>query len=120
MIPLTWKHVEAQSDADFVVASAERLSWARTLGIGAQDGGDVRRHVPGTGAHRVPACHHTAVLRVGTVLFLLITGNRLPSYLGSSFSVIAPVTALGGLVAVGLVLIVIGVVVHVSARTGST
>ena len=30
---------------------------------------------------------------IGTVLFLLITGNRLPSYLGSSFSVIAPVTA---------------------------
>lgn len=37
VIPLIWKHVEAQSDADFVVASAERLSWARTLGIGAQD-----------------------------------------------------------------------------------
>jgi xanthine/uracil permease len=36
VIPLTWKHVEAQSDADFVVAPAERLSWARTLGIGAQ------------------------------------------------------------------------------------
>ena len=33
---------------------------------------------------------------VGTVLFLLITGNRLPSYLGSSFSVIAPVTAAVG------------------------
>lgn len=59
---------------------------------------------------------------VGTVLFLLITGNRLPSYLGSSFSVIAPVTAavatygtgsaLGGLVAVGLALVAIGAVVH--------
>lgn len=30
---------------------------------------------------------------VGTLLFLVITGNRLPSYLGSSFSMIAPVTA---------------------------
>src|SRR5258707_4640991 len=59
---------------------------------------------------------------VGTVLFLIITGNRLPSYLGSSFSVIAPVTAavasngtgsaLGGLVAVGVLLIIIGAVVH--------
>ncbi|MDT5078672.1 MAG: hypothetical protein QOJ80_3309, partial [Mycobacterium sp.] len=59
---------------------------------------------------------------IGTVLFLIITGNRLPSYLGSSFSVIAPVTAavasngtgsaLGGLVAVGLLLIVIGAIVH--------
>ena len=56
------------------------------------------------------------------MLFLLITGNRLPSYLGSSFSVIAPVTAavasngtgsaLGGLVAVGVTLILIGAVVH--------
>ncbi len=60
---------------------------------------------------------------VGTILFLLITGNRLPSYLGSSFSVIAPVTAavaaqgtgsaLGGIVAVGLLLIIVGGVVHV-------
>ncbi len=60
---------------------------------------------------------------VGTIAFLLITGNRLPSYLGSSFAVIAPVTAavaahgtgsaLGGLVAVGVLLIVIGGIVHV-------
>ena len=51
---------------------------------------------------------------VGTIAFLLITGNRLPSYLGSSFSVIAPVTAatasngmgsaLGGIIAVGVLL----------------
>ena len=59
---------------------------------------------------------------IGTLLFLLITGNRLPSYLGSSFSVIAPVTAavaahgagsaLGGLVAVGVLLIGIGLTVQ--------
>lgn len=59
---------------------------------------------------------------LGTVLFLIITGNRLPSYLGSSFAVISPViaavgsngagSALGGLVALGLTLIVIGVIVH--------
>ncbi len=30
---------------------------------------------------------------IGTILFLLITKNRLPSYLGSSFAIIAPVTA---------------------------
>ena len=30
---------------------------------------------------------------IGTLLFLTITGNRLPSYLGSSFAFIAPVTA---------------------------
>ncbi|MUM31153.1 nitrate reductase [Mycobacterium sp. CBMA361] len=59
---------------------------------------------------------------VGTMMFLLITGNRLPSYLGSSFAVIAPVTAatashgsgsaLGGLIAVGLLLILVGGVVN--------
>src|SRR5690606_35851073 len=31
---------------------------------------------------------------VGTLLFLLLTRNRLPSYLGSSFAFIAPITAL--------------------------
>ena len=36
MIPLTWKHVEAHADADFVVAPDERLGWTRTIGIGAQ------------------------------------------------------------------------------------
>jgi uracil-xanthine permease len=61
---------------------------------------------------------------IGTLLFLIITGNRLPSYLGSSFSVIAPVTAataaagtgsaLGGLIAVGVLLILIGAVVHLA------
>jgi uracil-xanthine permease len=61
---------------------------------------------------------------IGTLLFLVITGNRLPSYLGSSFSVIAPVTAavashgtgsaLGGLIAVGILLIVVGLAVHLA------
>lgn len=61
---------------------------------------------------------------IGTILFLLITRNRLPSYLGSSFAIIAPVTAatasdgkgsaLGGLVMVGILLVVIGVIVHVA------
>jgi hypothetical protein len=36
VIPLTWKPVETRSEADFVVAPHERLSWARTIGIGAQ------------------------------------------------------------------------------------
>jgi uracil-xanthine permease len=123
VIPLTWKHVETRSDDDFVVAPDERLSWARTIGIGAQ-------HVVAMfGATFLvpvltgfPPATTLLFSGIGTVLFLLITGNRLPSYLGSSFSVIAPVTAavasrgtgsaLGGLVAVGVVLIIIGAVVH--------
>jgi xanthine/uracil permease len=123
VIQLQWKHVESRSDSDFVVAPDERLSWARTIGIGAQ-------HVVAMfGATFLvpvltgfPPATTLLFSGVGTVLFLLITGNRLPSYLGSSFSVIAPVTAamashgtgsaLGGLVAVGVVLIIIGVIVH--------
>ena len=125
---LSWKRVDAKPDADFVVAPDERLSWVRTIGIGAQ-------HVVAMfGATFLvpvltgfPPATTLLFSGVGTVLFLLITGNRLPSYLGSSFSVIAPVTAavatngtgsaLGGLVAVGLTLITIGGVVHlVGAR----
>jgi uracil-xanthine permease len=59
---------------------------------------------------------------LGTLLFLVITGNRLPSYLGSSASVIAPVTAamaahgmgsaLGGLIVVGALLVAVGLIVH--------
>ena len=118
---MTWKPVS--SDAH-VVAPDERLSWPRTIGIGAQ-------HVVAMfGATFLvpvltgfPPATTLLFSGVGTVLFLIITGNRLPSYLGSSFSVIAPVTAavasngagsaLGGLVAVGLLLIAIGAVVHV-------
>jgi uracil-xanthine permease len=120
VIPLHWSPVP--SDAH-VVAPDERLSWPRTIGIGAQ-------HVVAMfGATFLvpvltgfPPATTLLFSGVGTLLFLIITGNRLPSYLGSSFSVIAPVTAavasngtgsaLGGLVAVGLLLIVIGAIVH--------
>ena len=123
MIPLTWTRVDAHPDEDFVVAPDERLSWPRTLGIGAQ-------HVVAMfGATFLvpvltgfPPATTLLFSGIGTLLFLLITGNRLPSYLGSSFSVIAPVTAavashgagsaLGGLVAVGVLLIGIGLTVQ--------
>ncbi len=95
---LAWKHVETQADADFVVAPDERLGWGRTIGLGAQ-------HVVAMfGATFLvpvltgfPPATTLLFSGVGTILFLLITGNRLPSYLGSSFSVIAPVTAAVGL-----------------------
>ena len=120
MIPLTWKPVPRDA---VVVAPDERLSWPRTIGIGAQ-------HVVAMfGATFLvpvltgfPPATTLLFSGVGTVLFLLITGNRLPSYVGSSFSVIAPIvaiegankmgSALGGLVALGLTLVLIGVVVH--------
>ena len=123
VIPLNWKPVASSTDDTFVVAPDERLSWPRTNGIGAQ-------HVVAMfGATFLvpvltgfPPATTLLFSGVGTLLFLIITGNRLPSYLGSSFSVIAPVvaagashgagSALGGLVAVGGILVVIGAVVH--------
>ncbi|WP_431234924.1 uracil-xanthine permease family protein [Mycolicibacterium psychrotolerans] len=122
---MTWTPVENRADQNFVVAPHERLSWPRTLGIGAQ-------HVVAMfGATFLvpvltgfPPATTLLFSGIGTLLFLVITGNRLPSYLGSSFSVIAPVTAavathgagsaLGGLIAVGVLLIVIGLVVHLA------
>lgn len=62
---------------------------------------------------------------VGTILFIIITGGKVPSYLGSSFAFIAPVlaakadggipAALGGIIAAGAVYGVIGLIVM---RTG--
>jgi uracil-xanthine permease len=58
---------------------------------------------------------------VGTILFNLLTRNRVPSYTGSSFAFIAPVlaakahggipAALGGILVAGVVLFLIGLIV---------
>ncbi|HEV6954299.1 MAG TPA: solute carrier family 23 protein [Promicromonospora sp.] len=108
-----------------VVAPHERLSWPRTIGIGLQ-------HVVAMfgATFLVPVLTQfdpaTTLFfsAVGTITFLLITGNRLPSYLGSSFAFIAPIlaatasgdqsVALGGVLATGVLLALIGVVVHVA------
>ncbi|MHC2186305.1 uracil-xanthine permease family protein [Rathayibacter agropyri] len=107
-----------------VVAPSERLGWPATVAIGIQ-------HVVAMfgATFLVPVLTGFPVATtllfsgVGTLLFLLITRNRLPSYLGSSFAFIAPVTAattvggtgsaLAGVVAVGLLLAAVGVVVQV-------
>ncbi|MGW8565053.1 uracil-xanthine permease family protein [Isoptericola sp. NPDC055881] len=106
-----------------VVAPEQRLSWPRTIGIGMQ-------HVVAmfgstfivpvlTGFSPATTLFFSAI---GTALFLLVTRNRLPSYLGSSFAFIAPITAatashgesvaVGGILVTGLVLAAIGVLVH--------
>ncbi|MBU8859876.1 MULTISPECIES: solute carrier family 23 protein [unclassified Micromonospora] len=108
-----------------VVAPDERLSWPRTVGVGVQ-------HVVAMfgATFTVPLITGfppaTTLLfsGLGTLLFLLITGNRLPSYLGSSFAFIAPVlaaktdggigAALGGIVVAGAALAIVGVVVQVA------
>lgn len=109
-----------------VVAPEERLSWGRTIGIGMQ-------HVVAMfGATLlVPTLTgfpvNTTLLfsGLGTILFLLITRNRLPSYLGSSFAFIAPLTAsqqygiaaqAGSILVTGLVLVAVGFVVNAAGR----
>lgn len=104
-----------------VVAPEERLSWPRTIGIGMQ-------HVIAMfGATLlVPTLTgfpvNTTLLfsGLGTIIFLLITKNRLPSYLGSSFAFIAPLMAtqsqgiavqLGGVFIAGVALIAVGCIV---------
>ncbi|MBL0887228.1 uracil-xanthine permease family protein [Myceligenerans indicum] len=107
------------------VAPGERLSWPRTVGIGLQ-------HVVAmfgatflvpvlTGFDPATTLFFSAI---GTVGFLLITGNRLPSYLGSSFAFIAPIgaatasggqsVAVGGVLVTGLLLALVGAVVHLA------
>jgi uracil-xanthine permease len=107
------------------VAPDERLSWPRTIGIGAQ-------HVVAMfgATFLVPLLTgfppSTTLLfsGIGTLLFLVITAGRVPSYLGSSFAFIAPIAAaqnqhgpagaLGGIVMAGAVLALIGLVVHLA------
>jgi uracil-xanthine permease len=108
-----------------VVHPGERLSWPRTVGVGVQ-------HVVAMfGATFTvplitgfPPATTLFFSGIGTLLFLLITGNRLPSYLGSSFAFIAPVLAakaggdigpaLGGIVVAGAALALVGVVVQLA------
>ncbi len=113
-----------------VVNPDERLGWGKMVGLGAQ-------HVVAMfgATFLVPLITGfpvTATLffsGLGTLLFLLITGNRLPSYLGSSFAFIAPVLAwsatsaaggkdigkaLFGIMLTGILLAVVGLVVHVA------
>ena len=69
-----------------------------------------------------PAVNNAFFTAIGTLLFFLITAGRLPSYLGSSFALIAPIQAvsgtlgssyaLGGIIAVGATLALVGLIVH--------
>ena len=106
-----------------VVRPRERLTWPRTVTIGAQ-------HVVAMfGATFLvplitgfPPSTTLFFSGVGTILFLVVTAGRVPSYLGSSFAFIAPITAsmnqygpggaLGGVLMAGAALFLIGLVVQ--------
>src|SRR3954454_19874718 len=106
------------------VAPYERLSWPRTVGIGAQ-------HVVAMfGATFVfPVIMglnpNVAIMFSGiaTIMFLLTTNGKVPSYLGTSASFVAAVAAIradggdasdvtGAILVAGLVLAAVGVFVH--------
>src|SRR4051812_34181621 len=106
------------------VAPQQRLPWGKTIGVGAQ-------HVVAMfGATFVfPLVMgldpNLAIMFSGicTILFLLITSNRVPSYLGTSASFVGGVVAIrnqggdsadvtGAIMIAGLVLLAVGILVH--------
>jgi uracil-xanthine permease len=121
-----WREVAAQPGV--VVAPDERLPWPQTAALGAQ-------HVIAMFGATVLAPllmgfdPNVAILMsgVGTLIFFLVVGGKVPSYLGSSFAFIGVVItatgyagqgpnanislALGGIVACGLVYALIGLLV---------
>jgi uracil-xanthine permease len=114
-----------------VVAPEERLPWPQTVAMGAQ-------HVVAMFGATVLAPllmgfdPNVAILMsgVGTLIFFLVVGGRVPSYLGSSFAFIGVViaatgyagsgpnpnlgSALGGIIACGALYTLIGLVVMAS------
>ena len=109
---------------DDVVAPDERLSWGKTIGLGAQ-------HVVAMfGATFVfPIVMglnpQLAIMMSGiaTIIFLLIVNGKVPSYLGTSASFVGGVAAIraqggdsaevtGAILVAGLVLAAVGVLIH--------
>lgn len=121
----TWKlHGDGKSiSSGEVVSTDERLTWPRTFGVGLQ-------HIAAMfGATFLvpiitgfPPTTTLFFSGVGTLIFLALTKNKVPSYLGSSFAFLAPIAAaksgggmsaaLGGVVVTGLLLVAVGLVVR--------
>src|SRR4029450_4922105 len=121
-----WRVTDAQPGR--VVAPDERLPWGPTIALGAQ-------HVIAMFGATVLAPllmgfdPNVAILMsgLGTLIFFFVVGGRVPSYLGSSFAFIGVVItatsyagpgpnpiiglALGGIVACGVVVALIGLIV---------
>lgn len=120
-----WKlHNDGVLEPGAVVAPTERLSWGKTIGLGAQ-------HVVAMfGATFVfPLLMglnpQLAVMMSGiaTLLFLVVVRHRVPSYLGSSASFVGVATAIyngggnpshvsGAMFFVGLALFIVGLIIH--------
>ena len=116
-----------------LIGPDERLPWPATIALGVQ-------HVLAMFGATVVAplvmgFEPTLAIffsGVGTLLFFLLTGGRVPSYLGSSFAFLGPVAAiigsssagtlnkaaiplaLGGIVAVGVIYTLVGILVQIT------
>jgi putative pyrimidine permease RutG len=128
LIP-TWREVPARAGA--VVAPDERLPWPQTVALGIQ-------HVIAMFGATVLAPilmgfdPNVAILMsgIGTLIFFVVVGGQVPSYLGSSFAFIGVViaatgyagsgananigVALGGIIVCGAVYALIGLLVMAS------
>ncbi|MFV0430360.1 MAG: uracil-xanthine permease family protein [Arachnia sp.] len=120
-----WRlHNGGKLEPGAVVAPTERISWGRTIGLGAQ-------HVVAMfGATFVfPLLMglnpQLAVMMSGvaTIVFLIVVKHKVPSYLGSSASFVGVATAIygaggnpadltGALFVVGLTLFMVGLIIH--------
>jgi uracil-xanthine permease len=126
MALLSWKvvHGGKTPPPGEVVRPDERLSWGRTTGIGIQ-------HVLAMfGATFVlppimgiPGTTAVFFSGIGTLIFLIVVRNRIPSYLGTSAAFIGPAFAvyngggdlhevLFGVLATGVIFFVIGAIVN--------
>lgn len=130
-----WRKVQGGTDG-VVVQPDERLSWPQNVAMGAQ-------HVVAMFGSTILAPllmgfdANVAILMsgIGTLVFFLFVGGRVPSYLGSSFAFIGGViavtgyagagananigVALGAIIACGFVYTLIGLLVWwVNARSG--
>jgi len=122
---LSWNlHGNGKSVKDGeVVKPDERLAWPLTIGVGVQ-------HIAAMfGATFLvpiitgfPPSTTLFFSGVGTLIFLALTKTSVPSYLGSSFAFLAPIAAaqasggiavaLGGVVATGVLLAIVGLIVN--------
>jgi uracil-xanthine permease len=119
-----WKlHGDGRAVGDgAVVLPEERLRAPAMLGLGAQH---ILAMFGSTALVPVltgfPVSTTLLFSGIGTLLFCLVTANRVPSYTGSSFAFIAPViaakaqggvpVALGGILCAGVALFLVGLVI---------
>ena len=120
---VAWGWTEKQGG---VIGTDERLPWGAAVALGAQ-------HVLAMFGATVVAPlimgfdPNLAILfsGIGTIIFFLVVGGRIPSYLGSSFAFIGPVAAvtggggslaqaLGGIFVAGALCALIGIAVHLT------